>query len=58
MPWTEITRPQYRRAGLRYASDLTDAEWAMIAPFMPERRRFGRRRSTVEQRGKLTPFDL
>jgi hypothetical protein len=26
--WTEITRPQYRRAGLRYASDLTDAEWA------------------------------
>jgi transposase len=46
MAWTEITRPQYRRAGLRYASDLTDAEWAMIAPFMPERRRFGRRRST------------
>ena len=46
MPWTEITRPYYRRAGLRYASDLTDAEWAMIEPFMPERRRFGRRRST------------
>jgi transposase len=46
MAWTEITRPQYRRAGLRYASDLTDAEWAMIVPFMPERRRFGRRRST------------
>jgi putative transposase len=46
MAWTEITRPQYRRAGLRYASDLTDAEWAMIAPFMPERRRLGRRRST------------
>jgi hypothetical protein len=38
MAWTEITRPQYRRAGLRYASDLTDAEWAMILPFMPERR--------------------
>jgi len=46
MAWTEITRPQYRRAGLRYASDLTDVEWAMIVPFMPERRRFGRRRST------------
>ena len=46
MPWTEITRPQYRRAELRYASDLTDAEWAMIVPFMPGRRRFGRRRST------------
>ena len=28
------------------ASDLTDPEWAMIVPFMPERRHFGRRRST------------
>lgn len=46
MPWTEITRPQYRRADLRYASDLTDTEWAMIVPFMPERQHFGRRRST------------
>mgnify|MGYP000299208352 CR=1 FL=1 len=35
MPWTEITRPQYRRARLRYASDLTDAEWSLLAPFMP-----------------------
>ncbi len=24
MPWTEITRQQYRRDELRYASDLTD----------------------------------
>lgn len=46
MPWTEITRPQYRRAELRYASDLTDAEWALIVPFMPEQRHLGRRRST------------
>jgi putative transposase len=44
MPWTEITRAQYRRAGLRYASDLTDAEWALIARRMPRRRRFGRPR--------------
>ncbi len=27
MAWTEITRRQYRRDGLRYASDLTDG-WA------------------------------
>jgi transposase len=33
--WDEITRAQYRRDGLRYASDTTDAEWAVIAPFMP-----------------------
>ena len=27
MVWTEITRPKYRRKGLRYASDTTDEEW-------------------------------
>ena len=46
MPWTEITRRQYRREGLRYASDLADAEWALIEPFMPGRRRLGRPRAT------------
>jgi transposase len=35
MAWTEITRPQYRRDGLRYASDTTDAEWAVIEPHLP-----------------------
>lgn len=44
MSWTETTRAQYRRDGLRYASDTTDAEWALIAPLMPERRRLGRPR--------------
>lgn len=44
MPWTEITRIQYRRSGLRYASDLTDAEWALIARKMPRRRLLGRPR--------------
>ena len=28
--WTEITRRKYEREGPRYASDLTDAEWALI----------------------------
>jgi hypothetical protein len=28
--WTEITRPKYEREEQRYASDLTDAEWAVI----------------------------
>jgi transposase len=46
MPWTEITRPQYRRDDLRYASDLRDPEWELIAPFMPAERRLGRPRST------------
>lgn len=46
MPWTEITRAQYRRDELRYASDMTDAEWALIARQLPPRRRLGRPRST------------
>ncbi|GBR48345.1 transposase [Neokomagataea tanensis NBRC 106556] len=46
MAWTEITRAQYRRDDLDYASDLRDAEWNLIAPLMPERNRLGRPRST------------
>ncbi|WP_441238837.1 IS5 family transposase [Bradyrhizobium sp. 930_D9_N1_4] len=44
MPWTKAARNQYQRSGLRYASDLTDAEWALIARKMPRRRRLGRPR--------------
>jgi transposase len=44
--WTEITRPKYERAGRRYASDLTDAEWRLIEPFMPPVKRLGRPRET------------
>jgi putative transposase len=52
MSWTETTRPDYRREGLRYASDQTDEEWGLIAPFMPERRWLGRPR-TVDLRDVL-----
>jgi transposase len=44
MPWTKITRAQYLRSGLRYASDMTDAEWRLIARKLPRRRRLGRPR--------------
>ena len=50
MVWTEITRPQYRRDGLRYASDTTDAEWALIAPHLPPPPRRRRRPRTTEPR--------
>ncbi|MDQ7762022.1 transposase, partial [Xanthomonas sontii] len=33
--WTPTTRRQHSRVGLRYEADLTDAEWAVIAPLMP-----------------------
>ena len=46
MAWTEITRPKYRRDGLRYASDTTEEEWAFIAPHLPEKFRRGMPRTT------------
>jgi transposase len=33
---TLTTRRQHSRAGLRYKTDLTDGEWAVIAPRLPE----------------------
>jgi transposase len=44
--WTEITRPKYRRDGLRYASDTTDEEWPVIASRLPAAHRRGRPRET------------
>mgnify|MGYP003708173133 CR=1 FL=1 len=32
MEWTAENRPRYNRDKLRYPSDLTDEEWALIAP--------------------------
>src|SRR6516165_6600012 len=45
--WTEITRRKYEREGQRYASDLTDQEWALIEPHMPAVKRLGRPRETA-----------
>jgi putative transposase len=45
MPWTRTTRLQHRREGLRYASDLSDREWSLIAPLLPPQRRLGRPRT-------------
>ena len=41
---TKITRRKYRRDGLRYAGDTTDAESAVIEPFMPSPAACGRPR--------------
>ena len=46
MPWRETARDEYRRESDRYASDMTDGEWALIEPFMPSTRRHGRPRTT------------
>jgi putative transposase len=44
MVWTETTREQYRRDDLVYASDTTDAEWLLLAFFLPAACRVGRPR--------------
>jgi len=46
MAWTEFTRRGYERSGGKYASDATDAEWALRAPLMPAVRRVERPRTT------------
>jgi transposase len=43
--WTPTTRRRYSRTGLRYASDLTDAEWLLIEPLLPAACGRGRPRS-------------
>src|SRR6201982_1926485 len=45
--WTEITRPKYEREEQRYASDLTDGQWALMEPHMPATKRLGRPRETA-----------
>jgi transposase len=42
--WTQENRGRYDRSGLRYPSDLTDEEWAFIAPLIPPARRGGGKR--------------
>jgi transposase len=43
--WTKENRGRYDRSGLRYESDLTDEEWAEIAPLLPPARPGGNKRS-------------
>ncbi len=43
--WTAEHRRAADRRGLRYPSDLSDAEWALIAPLIPPAKRGGRKRS-------------
>lgn len=47
--WTAENRQRYDRSKLRYPSDLTDGEWARVAPLIPPARRGGNKR-TVDVR--------
>ena len=45
--WIEIIRPEYAHEAQRYASDLTDAEWALFEPHMPAVKHSGRPRGNL-----------
>ena len=47
--WTPETRRRYDRKSLRYTHDLTDEEWALVAPLIPPAKRGGNKR-TVDVR--------
>jgi transposase len=42
--WKPEHRLAAERGGLRYPSDMRDAEWALVAPLIPPAKRGGRRR--------------
>lgn len=42
--WTKANRGKYNRDGLRYPSDLTNAEWGLVEPLIPPAKHGGRRR--------------
>jgi hypothetical protein len=43
--WTAQNRRRYDRSQLRYPSDLTDDEWAHVAPLIPPAKAGGNKRS-------------
>ena len=47
--WTAQNRRRYDRSQLRYPSDLTDEEWAHVAPLIPPARRGGNKRHGIQQ---------
>src|SRR6187549_3449747 len=47
--WTAKNRGRYDRSALRYPSDLTDDEWALVEPLIPPARRGGNKRHVDER---------
>jgi transposase len=47
--WTKESRARYDRSKLRYESDLTDDEWALVVPLIPPAKHGGAPR-TVDER--------
>ena len=47
--WTNENHAQYDRNKLRYPSDLTDDEWAIIGPLIPAAKCGGNKRTVNER---------
>ena len=47
--WTASNRGFYARSGLRYPSDLTEADWALVGPLIPPAKH-GDNKRTVDER--------
>jgi transposase len=45
--WTAENRFRYNRDRLRYPSDLTDEEWALVEPLIPPGKRGGGKRTAI-----------
>jgi len=58
--WTNENRAKYNRDHLRYPSDLTDDEWALVEPFIPPPKPGGGKRTvnilTDDEWALVEPF--
>ena len=52
--WTRKNRGRYDRSRLRYPSDLTDEEWALVEPLIRPAKRGGNRRFHVVGHARLS----
>ena len=53
--WTNENRAKYDRDHLRYPSDLTDDEWAHVAPLIPPAKRGGAQTRDRHARSRQRP---
>src|SRR6202008_5150218 len=49
--WTKENRGRYDRSRLRYPSDLTDEEWALVEPLIAPAKRGGNKRTVDVREG-------
>jgi transposase len=49
--WTNENHARYDHSKLRYSSDVTDAEWALVEPLIPRAKRGGGKHTTARLSG-------